>query len=185
MLFFGLFLKAQPGGFEAIISSAQDNRIQFVFNNLDDIQNGITSTYTTVLGLTLVDADGFGVGDEYNQLVLRVSTDDNAISSLDGVNTIPLNALEVSIANQTGFVDPGVTDIFSGTINLTGGGNQDNLLVSTRPITESINYSNHRVEVTLSIGTTNSIQSYPPGYYIINLDFWLYGCGTWGGVCPP
>lgn len=176
---------AQPPGFQAFISSAQGNRIQFVFNTINQIENGIISNYTTVLGLTLQDADGFGIGDEYTQLILRVSTDDDAIYSLDGAQSLPLNVLEVSINNIVGFNDPGVTDIFSLPLTLTGSSNQDNLLVSTRPATELINYATHRVEVTLSVGVTNNLQSLPPGYYVLNLDFWLFGCGTWGGVCPP
>lgn len=177
---------SQPANFEAFISRAQGNRISFIFNKIDDIQNGITSTYTTQFGLNLVDFDGFGVGNEYTELYLRVSTDDDAIYSLDGGSSIPLNALTVTATNIVGF-DGGLGEVntFFGPINLSGSGNQDNILFSTRPAFETINFANHRVEITFDLGVANTISNEEPGFYIVNLDFWLYGCGTWGGVCPP
>ena len=68
LLFFSSqFVFAQPAGFQALISSAQGNRIQLVFNTIDEIENGITLDYKTILGLTLQDADGFNTGDEYDE----------------------------------------------------------------------------------------------------------------------
>lgn len=179
---------AQPANFEAFISRAQGNRISFVFNTINQIQNGITSTYTTQFGLNLLDGDGFGVGSEYTQLYLRVSTDDNAISSLDGANTLPLSALRISTAAIAGFDGTnGETNTFSTPITPTGGGVQDNLLISDLPAFQAINYADHRVEITFEVGTINPINTEEAGFYIVNLDFWLYGCGDWnGGVgCPP
>lgn len=177
-----------PAGFSVYTTTAQGGRIQVIFNKIDDIQDGITLTYKTVLGLTLVDGDGVNLGaHDYTELYVYASTVDNAISSLDGLTTIPLNALEVTCSNAQGFTGalaPVTFETFAATQTLTGGGVTDLIFSSDRPTSENIQFSTHRIQIEFKIGVTNSLATSPPGYYILNVDFDLRGCGTWGGVCP-
>ena len=176
-----------PAGFSVYTTAAQGGRIQVIFNKIDDIENGITLAYKTILGLTLVDGDGFGVGTDYTKLYLYASTTDASISSLDGLTTIPLNRLEVICSNAAGFTGVGgavTKEDFELVKSLTGGGTPDLLFETDRPTSEDIKFSTHRVQIEFRVGVTNSLATSPPGYYILNVDFDLVGCGTWGGTCP-
>tara|TARA_B110000037_G_C17121178_1_gene505895 strand:- start:2888 stop:3496 length:609 start_codon:yes stop_codon:yes gene_type:complete len=175
-----------PAGFSVYTTAAQGGRIQVIFNKIDDIENGITLAYKTILGLTLVDGDGVG-GTDYTELYLYASTTDASISSLDGLTTIPLNRLEVICSNAAGFTGIGgliTKETFEPVQSLTGGGTPDLLFETDRPTSEDIKFSTHRVQIEFRVGVSNSLATSPPGYYILNVNFDLVGCGTWGGACP-
>ena len=175
-----------PAGFSVYTTAAQGGRIQVIFNKIDDIENGITLAYKTILGLTLVDGDGLG-GTDYTKLYLFASTTDASISSLDGLTTIPLNRLEVICSNAAGFTGIGgliTKETFEPVQSLTGGGTPDLLFETDRPTSEDIKFSTHRVQIEFRVGVSNSLATSPPGFYILNVNFDLVGCGTWGGACP-
>ena len=175
-----------PAGFSVYTTAAQGGRIQVIFNKIDDIENGITLAYKTILGLTLVDGDGLG-GTDYTELYLYASTTDASISSLDGLTTIPLNRLEIICSNAAGFTGIGgliTKETFEPVQSLTGGGTPDLLFETDRPTSEDIKFSTHRVQIEFRVGVSNSLATSPPGYYILNVNFDLVGCGTWGGACP-
>lgn len=129
------------------------NSVAFVFNSLDDIQNGITLTVWTELDVSFYDDDN--AANRWKLTVEALSA--NAVG-MDIANTIPLSAIEIEVFCPTGTPVVGwlaLTGSFGSPIDIITNGNNDNTGFQS---------------VTISYRITD-VTSYSSDIYTLNLRF--------------
>lgn len=195
MLFFiseHAFTQPYPINYNVYLNTFQGGSVRLFFQNIDDLESGKTLTYKTVLGLTLQDPDGRGVGDDYQAFSIFVGTPDASITSLDGSITIPLNVLEITASQYPGSNLDGVVsgtmtfETYQPTVTIPAATTFVELFRSDRSKDEDIVASNHQIEIEYRIGVTNPLPSVPAGIYTLELQFCLCAEDDVGlPSCPP
>jgi len=133
----------------------------FQFNALTKYQNGIDYTDWTELEVYSKNDDGSGspANSEWRLSVKALSPN---IAGDDGTNSLPLETLEFSIAISSGSGTAEASPIIlTDSYQTIASGTQTNV---TETCTVTISYH---------CGTTNSVSGEPPGFYFIDLDFFL------------
>ena len=155
-----------------LLAKSQDNvarltniigsHIEFNFNSIDKIRNGISIPNGTTLGVTMEDLTGgtmTGWHIDFESYLAQGTID-------DGPNSIPLNVIEVTASNALGL----------GTAQTVYSPSQFLSTVSQTLVTSTVfpaNGNTHQINLSYDCGVTNSVMGHPGGYYTVDIEILL------------